>query len=72
MLTSLMQLVGSVWIVIPVWMYLVLLDMMEALAKIGAACNSLLQYDLEELGALVTIEAYCNFSIQEFSAVKVA
>ncbi|GAY64560.1 hypothetical protein CUMW_234470, partial [Citrus unshiu] len=45
---------------------------MEALAKIGAACNSLLQYDLEELGALVTTEAYCNFSNQEFSAVKVA
>ncbi|GAY66303.1 hypothetical protein CUMW_247640 [Citrus unshiu] len=44
---------------------------MEALAKIGAACSSLLQYYSDELESLVTPEAYCNFSSQEFSAVQV-
>lgn len=66
-----MHLVGIVWIVIPVWMYLFLLDTMEAVAKIGAACSSLLQYYSDELESLVTPEAYCNFSSQEFSAVQV-
>lgn len=45
---------------------------MEALANITATRNFVLQYDLDELEALVTTEACCNFSIQEFSMVKFA
>lgn len=45
--------------------------MMEALAKTGAACNSLQLNSVDELEALVMTVAYCKSSSKVFSAVKV-
>lgn len=53
----------------PLWMYLVLVDMMEAPAKIEASCNCLLLTSLETMEALLMTEASCNFPSEDISAL---
>lgn len=53
-------------------MYLVLLEIMESQAKTGAICNYLHVTVSNEVEALVMTEAYCNFSNQDISDMKVA
>ena len=53
-------------------MHLVLLDMMESLAKIGVARNHLRLIISNLAGALLMTEAYCDHIRQDLSTVNVA
>lgn len=55
--------------VFPLWMYLVLVDIKDALAKIEASCSCLLLTSLETMEALIMTEAFCNFPSEGISAL---